>query len=179
MSKGNEPFLFPLVMMVFPTNKQQNKLVRRDHSLSYHCYSPTNLIYPATSHLQFNHRLKDIFMTAARNFVRYNPDSHLAGYFKNLVKKRGMKANEAYKRVARALVRVIFRKLRALIEEKSTEQKWSENDMAGGSDFRSDISHVSNISLSTPNEDDNEQEGKIKRGESNSSKEKRALVEKM
>ena len=128
---------------------------------------------------QFNHRLKDIFMTAARNFVRYNPDSHLAGYFKNLVKKRGMKANEAYKRVARALVRVIFRKLRALIEEKSTEQKWSENDMAGGSDFRSDISHVSNISLSTPNEDDSEQEGKIKRGKSNSSKEKRALVEKM
>jgi hypothetical protein len=42
--------------------------------------------------------------------------------------------------------------------------------MAGGSDFRSDISHVSNISLSTPNEDDNEQEGKIKRGKSNSSK---------
>ena len=128
---------------------------------------------------QFNHRLKDIFMTAARNFVRYNPDSHLAGYFRNLVKKRGMKANEAYKRVARALVRVIFRKLRALIEEKSTEQKWSENDMASGFDFRSDISHESNISLSTPNEDDNEQEGKIKRGKSNSSKEKRALVKKM
>jgi len=68
---------------------------------------------------QFNHRLKDIFMTAAKNFVLYNPDSHLSGYFRNLVKKRGMKANEAYKRVARALVRVIFRKLGSLIEENS------------------------------------------------------------
>ena len=128
---------------------------------------------------QFNRRLKDIFMTAARNFVRYNPDSHLSGYFRNLVKKRGMKANEAYKRVARALVRVIFRMLRALIEESLEEQKWSESDMASGSDFRSDISHESNISLSSPNEDDNEQERKIKRGKSNSSKEKRVLVEKM
>ena len=128
---------------------------------------------------QFNRRLKDIFMTAARNFVRYNPDSHLSGYFRNLVKKRGMKANEAYKRVARALVRVVFRMLRALIEKSSEEQKWSESDMASGSDFRSDISHKSNISLSSPNEDDNKQERKIKRGKSNSSKEKRVLVEKM
>jgi transposase len=114
-----------------------------------------------------------------KNFVRFNPDSHLSGYFRNLVKKRGMKANEAYKRVARALVRVIFKKLKALSEENSTEQKWSESDMASGSDFRSDISHESNISLSTPKENDNEQEGKIKRRKSNSSKEKRALVEKM
>jgi hypothetical protein len=111
--------------------------------------------------------------------VRFNPDSHLSGYFRNLVKKRGMKANEAYKRVARALVRVIFRMLRVLIIESSREQKWSESDMASGSDFRSDISHESNISLSTPKENDNEQEGKIKRRKSNSSKEKRALVEKM
>jgi len=28
----------------------------------------------------FSHRLKHIFMTAARNYVHYNPDSHLAGY---------------------------------------------------------------------------------------------------
>jgi transposase len=128
---------------------------------------------------QFNHRLKDIFMTAAKNFVLYNPDSHLSGYFRNLVKKRGMKANEAYKRVARALVRVIFRKLRSLIEENSGEQKRSESDMASGADVRSDLSHDSNISLSSPNQDDNEQEGKIKREKSNSSKEKRGLVEKM
>jgi transposase len=129
---------------------------------------------------QFNHRLKDIFMTAAKNFVRYNPDSHLSGYFRNLVKKRGMKSNEAYKRVARALVRVIFRILRALIEESLEEQKWSESDMASGSDFRSDNSHESNISLSSPTEDDNEQEGKIKRERKATSRKRgKVLVEKM
>ena len=128
---------------------------------------------------QFNHRLKDIFMTAAKNFVRYNPDSHLSGYFRNLVKKKGMKANEAYKRVARALVRVIFRMLRTLTEESLEERKWSESDMASGSDFRSDINHKSNISLSSPTEDDNEQEGKIKRERTNIEKEETVLVEKM
>jgi len=129
--------------------------------------------------LQFNHRLKDIFMTAAKNFVLYNPESHLSGYFRNLVKQRGMKANEAYKRVARALVRVIFRKLRSLIEENPGEQRRSESDMASGSDVRSDLSHESNISLSSPNQDDKECQGKIKREKSNSSKEKRGLVGKM
>ena len=64
---------------------------------------------------QFNHRLKDIFITAARNFVLYNPDSHLSGYFKYLVKKRGMKVTEALKRVARALVRRVYKKLMTTI----------------------------------------------------------------
>lgn len=112
---------------------------------------------------QFNHRLKDVFITAAKNFVLYNPDSHLSGYFRNLVRKRGMKVNEAYKRVARALVRVIFRKLRSLSEENSEEQKRSKSDMASGSDIRSDLSHESNISLSSPIKNDNKREGKIKR----------------
>lgn len=58
----------------------------------------------------FNHRLKDTLMTASRNYVIFNGDSHLSGYFRNLIKK-GMKKTEARKRVARALVRVIFRKL--------------------------------------------------------------------
>jgi len=111
---------------------------------------------------QFNHRLKDIFMTAARNFVRYNPDSHLAGYFKNLVKK-GMKPNESRKRVARALVRMIFKKLRSLNVEGSEGEKRSESDMASGLDSRGDLCRISNISLSTPNENDTEPVEKIKR----------------
>ncbi|MBA7565461.1 hypothetical protein ES708_07145 [subsurface metagenome] len=90
---------------------------------------------------QFNHRLKDVFITAAKNFVINNPDSHLSGYFRNLVKKRGMKPNEAYKRVARALVRVISRTLRSLLEDSTEEQKRSESDMANGSYVRSDQGH--------------------------------------
>ena len=126
---------------------------------------------------QFNRRLKDAFITAAKNFVLYNPDSHLTGYFRNLVKKRGMKANEAYKRVARALVRVIFRKLRSLIEENFKEQKESESDMASGFEGRSNLSHDSNISLSPPTKYDNGREGKIKRKKRNHLEEKKmALV---
>ena len=111
---------------------------------------------------QFDHRLKDIFMTAARNFVRYNPDSHLAGYFRNLVKK-GMKPNEARKRVARALVRMIFRKLRSLVGEDSEPDKRSESDMASGLQSRGDLGRMSDISLSAPNKNDTEPVGKIKR----------------
>jgi len=101
----------------------------------------------------FNHRLKDIFMTAARNYVFYNSDSHLAGYYRNLV-KAGMDPMEATKRVARALVRVIFRMLSSLVEKADGEQpseqnhKAGESDMANGS-LRSDQSHESNISLSS------------------------------
>jgi hypothetical protein len=127
---------------------------------------------------QFNHRLKDIFMTAARNFVLFNPDAHLSGYFHNLVHKKGMKTTEAYKRVARALVRMIFKMLRALVEEGSEEQERSESDMASGSDFRSDISHKSNISLSAPVEDDIEEKRKIKREQIKIKNEEILLVEK-
>jgi len=128
---------------------------------------------------QFNHRLKDVFITAAKNFVNNNPDSHLSGYFRNLVKKRGMKANEAYKREARALVRVIFRTLRSVLEDCPEEQKRSESDMASGSYVRSEQSHESNISLSAPIENDKEREGKIKRAKSNKKREKMVSVEKM
>ena len=101
----------------------------------------------------FNHRLKDIFMTAARNYVLFNPDSHLAGYYRNLV-KAGADPMEATKRVARALVRVFFKKLSSLVEEaggeKPAEETFTagESDMASGS-LRSDQSHESNISLSS------------------------------
>jgi len=102
----------------------------------------------------FNHRLKDAFMTAARNVVLYNPDSHLAGYHRNLM-KAGMSSMEATKRAARALVRVIYRKLLALIKEQNTEAtaqeagEKGEGDMANGS-LRSDQSHTSDISPSSP-----------------------------
>jgi transposase len=99
----------------------------------------------------FNHRLKDAFMSAAKNVVYYNPDSHLAGYHRNLI-KAGMSRLEATKRVARALVRVIYRRLSALTA-LSTEapttgyeehHEKGEGGMASGS-TRSGQGHVSNI----------------------------------
>jgi transposase len=70
---------------------------------------------------KYNRRLKDLFMTAALKVVQFDPNSHLAGYHRNLVKK-GMEPTEATKRVARALVRVIYRELMALVEANGDEQ---------------------------------------------------------
>ena len=36
------------------------------------------------SAFMFNHRLKNTFFTAARNYTLYNPDSHLTGYYRCL-----------------------------------------------------------------------------------------------
>jgi hypothetical protein len=102
----------------------------------------------------FNHRLKDAFMKAARNVVFYNPDSHLAGYYRNLL-KAGMSQVQAMKRVARALVRVLFRKLSALPVAVETEAQTEddkglgEGAMASGA-TRSGQSHVSDIALPSP-----------------------------
>ena len=101
----------------------------------------------------FNHRLKDAFMTAARNVVFYDPDSHIAGYYRNLV-KAGMSPLAATRRVARAMVRVIYRKLSALTAGTTDvptgdKQEEGESDMASGS-TRSGQSHTSDISLSSP-----------------------------
>ena len=98
----------------------------------------------------FNRRLKDTFMSAARNFVRFNPESHLSGYCRNLIKD-GMKVTEAYKRTARALVRTVFRGLSSLhqaerVDEGADEMKMRESDMASGNINRSDNNHSSNIS---------------------------------
>ncbi len=100
----------------------------------------------------FNHRLKDAFMTAARNYVLFNPGSHLTGYYRNLV-KAGMTPLEANKRVARALVRVIFRELYALQGTEANplevrEAKEGESDVASGV-TRSEQSHSSNTSPSS------------------------------
>lgn len=102
---------------------------------------------------QFNRRLKDAFMTAALNFVLYNPDSHLAGYHKNLI-KRGMSRLQANKRVARALVRVIYRLLVGVATTNTGTQaeedlKRGESEVASGTS-RSGRSHKSNTSLSAP-----------------------------
>ncbi len=104
----------------------------------------------------FNHRLKDAFMTAAKNVVLYNPDSHIAGYHRNLV-KAGMSRLEARKRVARALVRVIYRRLSALtaqtseaqMEKSEEHQERGESGMASGL-TRSGQSHLSDMQLSSP-----------------------------
>lgn len=98
---------------------------------------------------KFNRRLKNILMTAARNFVIYNPDSHLSGYYRNLV-KGGMKATEARKRIARALVRVIFKDLYSCTEDdKSLMEsaiKEKGDDMARGLNLK-DLDTISNMSL--------------------------------
>ena len=94
----------------------------------------------------FNPRLKNAFMTAARNVVKFNPDSHLAGYYNNLV-KGGMKKTDARKRVARALARVLFKDLYSLIDFNNVNvisEKRDGSDMANGSS-RCDRDH-SNIS---------------------------------
>jgi len=77
---------------------------------------------------EFNRRLKNAFMNAAKNFVQWNPDHHLAGMHRNLIKK-GMSRLEANKRVARALVRKIFRILKVYVELESTK-KMEENGAA-------------------------------------------------
>jgi len=98
---------------------------------------------------KFNHRLKNILMIAARNFVIFNPDSHLTGYYKNLIKK-GMSLTEARKRVARALVRIIFKDLYSVINENESsfeeEKKEKRNDMARDQSLMA-TSNQSNISF--------------------------------
>ena len=95
----------------------------------------------------FNRRLKNALVTAAKNFVRFNPHHHLTGYFKYLVneRKRNMDKSEAYKRVARSLVRVIFKKLYGLIEieDPVVELKEKEGGMANGKTRNTNV--LSNI----------------------------------
>lgn len=127
----------------------------REDSLA--CYSGLGMQQHSTGQTQhmvpsrqFNHRLKDAFMTAARNYVRYNPDSHLAGYHRNLI-KANMSPTQATKRVARALLRVIYRTLTALAADTQTDQqqKGGESEVASGQS-RSDTGRTSNTSPSTP-----------------------------
>ena len=85
----------------------------------------------------FNHRLKNTFFTAARNYTLYNPDSHLTGYYRSL-KARGMKQTELYKRVARALVRRFYRDLKAMAEQaaKTRHESNPEPEPAGNNSLK-------------------------------------------
>jgi transposase len=136
---------------------------RFDREDSLACYSGLGMREHSTGQTTnmvsselFNRRLKDAFMTAAKNVVLYNPDSHIAGYHRNLV-KAGMSRLEARKRVARALVRVIYRRLSALTAQTSEvqtkksgeHQERGESGMASGL-TRSGQSHLSNMQLSSP-----------------------------
>ena len=130
--------------------------------MSEHTTGTTTMMVPTWL---FNHRLKDAFMTAARNVVLYDCDSHLAGYYRNLV-KAGMQPLEATKRVARALVRVIFRELSALNESKTNDleqekRKEGEGDMASGF-TRGDQGRKSNISPSSQRVDKSKSIKKVK-----------------
>lgn len=78
----------------------------------------------------FNHRLKDIFMTAVRNYIKFNSESHLAGYYRNLIKHRKMKVIEARKRAARAFVRTVFKLWNTIIELQFLKQTEKEGNMA-------------------------------------------------
>jgi hypothetical protein len=94
-----------------------------------------------------NRRLKDLFVSAAIDVVRNDPNSHLAGYHRNLV-KRGMEPTEAIKRVARALVRVIYRELMELIQAEGQEPE-PKSSLEGQSGVasgrgRGDKQHLSN-----------------------------------
>lgn len=64
----------------------------------------------------FNHRLKDAFMTAAGAVVFYNSESRIACYHRNHV-DGGMRPMEARKRVARAIVRVVYRRLNEICKD--------------------------------------------------------------
>lgn len=75
----------------------------------------------------YNRRLKYFFITDAKNYVLYNPDKHLSGYYRNLL-KRGMKVMEARKRVARSLIRIIFRILKECTPEEEIRTEGVANE---------------------------------------------------
>ncbi|MFP4364609.1 MAG: transposase [Spirochaetia bacterium] len=79
---------------------------------------------------RYNKRLKDYFIKAAKSFIMYNPDSHLAAYYWYLRKKK-MKPTEALKRVARALVRRLYRYLKE-VKIKEIESAANETSAHSG-----------------------------------------------
>jgi len=115
---------------------------------------------------KYNRRLKDLFMTAALKVVQFDPNSHLAGYHRNLVKK-GMEPTEATKRVARALVRVIYRELMALVDAKG-DQQTAEAEAKGQSGVasgrgRGDKQRLSNTPPSSPKDNETRASTRVKK----------------
>ena len=102
---------------------------------------------------KYNRRLRDLFMTAAMNVVQFDPTSHVAGYHRAL-RKQGMDATEATRRVARSLVRVIYREFRALVADERpmpSPQGQQEGPSGVASDQgRGDKRHPSNTPARSP-----------------------------
>jgi transposase len=114
---------------------------------------------------KYNRRLKDLFMTAALKVVQFDPNSHLAGYHRNLVKK-GMESTEAAKRVARALVRVVYRELSGLVTTTSEEptaeaERKGKGGVASGRS-RGDKQRLSNTPPSSPKDNGAPERTKVK-----------------
>lgn len=98
----------------------------------------------STQPYKYNRRLKNFFLNAALAVVQHDPNSHLAGFHRNLI-KRGMSLTEATKRVARALVRVIYRDLRTLVDNGTQTGAKGQGDVASGRS-RGDKQRLSNTS---------------------------------
>jgi transposase len=115
----------------FPTN---NHLASYAGLARHECKTGRSATELATA--AFNHRLKYALYSAARNMTVNDPSSHLSAYYRHLV-NGGMPITEAHKRVSRALVRTIYRELKALSEtqsEDTAQQKGQkEGDVATGS----------------------------------------------
>jgi len=95
---------------------------------------------------------------------RFSSEDSLAGYCRNLI-KRGMSPLEAYKRVARALVRVLYRTLNGLLRHDTREDTNSDeagSDMASGQ-ARSEECHQSNMPLPAQRHSTMQRVEKIKR----------------
>ncbi len=78
--------------------------------------------------LGYNRRLKNAMINAAKQVVFWNKDHRLTGMFINFI-KRGMSNLEAYKRVARALIRIIFRTLKQQYILECEKNSLSINNM--------------------------------------------------
>ncbi len=130
----------------FPTNNHLASycgLGRKQHS--------TGTNHRERKGIHYNRRLKNAFMTAAKNYVRFNPTSHLAGYFRNLITKREMTIIEARKRVARALVRYFYRILKELFFKETEvvihEKADGEINSSESNNSRTTTTTISSVTL--------------------------------
>jgi len=73
----------------------------------------------------YNRRLKNAFMTAAKNLIAHGQrdggDKHLCAYFRDLKKNQKLNPTEAYKRVARSWLRITQRRWKVAIKRRESE----------------------------------------------------------
>lgn len=74
----------------------------------------------------YNRRLKNACYSMARSVTLHNPDSHLTAYY-HALRAKGMRHMAAYKRVARALLRIIFRDLKRVAANQVPVHQVHEN----------------------------------------------------